>query len=206
MYIFVLMNKIKEILELKGVKQTWLAEKLSKSYNMVNSYVQNRRQPSVEILYQIAKALDVNVQDLLYDSKKELQLREVDLEFIKIPIVGTIACGLPIYAEENIDDYLEISRDLLKKNEEYFILFASGDSMNKSEINDGDLVLIRQQSIASDGDIVVALINDEATLKIFKKKENLILLQPNSTNKKHKPIIASNRLRVQGIFENNLSR
>ena len=199
------MNRIKEILELKGIKQTWLADKLNKSYNMVNSYAQNRRQPSIEVLYQIAKALDVNVQDLLLDTKKETETIERELEFIKIPIVGSIACGMPIFAEENIEDYLEISKDLLKKNETYFILSASGDSMNKSRIQDGDLILIKQQSTADDGEIVVALINDEATLKILKKKNNLILLQPNSTNKKHKPIIASNQLTIQGVFENNLT-
>ena len=199
------MNRIKEVLDLKGVKQTWLAEKLNKSYNMVNSYVQNRRQPSIEILYQIAKSLDVNVQDLLYDTKTVMPSREAEMEFMKIPIVGTIACGLPIMAEENIEDYLEISKDLLKKNETYFILSASGDSMNKSNINDGDLILIKQQPSANDGDIVVALINDETTLKILKRKENIILLKPNSTNKKHKPIIASSQLRIQGIYVNNLS-
>lgn len=59
------MNRIKEILEAKGIKQIWLAEKLGKSYNMVNSYAQNRRQPSLEVLTQIAKILDVNVKELL---------------------------------------------------------------------------------------------------------------------------------------------
>jgi repressor LexA len=59
------MNRIKEILEEKGIKQTWLAEKLGKSYNMVNSYAQNRRQPSLEVLYQIAKILNVDVKDLI---------------------------------------------------------------------------------------------------------------------------------------------
>jgi transcriptional regulator with XRE-family HTH domain len=63
------MNRIKEILEEKGIKQTWLAEKLGKSYNMVNSYAQNRRQPSLEILYQIAKILDVDVKDLIVSEK-----------------------------------------------------------------------------------------------------------------------------------------
>ena len=63
------MNRIKEVLESKGIKQTWLADKLDKSYNMVNSYVQNRRQPSVEDLYRIAKILDVDVKDLLESSK-----------------------------------------------------------------------------------------------------------------------------------------
>jgi putative transcriptional regulator len=59
------MNRIKEVLEKKGLTQVWLAESLGKSYNMVNSYVQNRRQPSIEVLYQIAKILDVNPKDLL---------------------------------------------------------------------------------------------------------------------------------------------
>ena len=59
------MNRIKEVLYQKGIKQTWLAEKLGKSYNMVNGYVQNRQQPRLEILYEIAKILDVNAKDLL---------------------------------------------------------------------------------------------------------------------------------------------
>jgi transcriptional regulator with XRE-family HTH domain len=63
------MNCIKEILEAKGIKQVWLAEKLGKSYNMVNSYVQNRTQPSLEVIFQIARILEVDAKDLI-DSKK----------------------------------------------------------------------------------------------------------------------------------------
>lgn len=63
------MNRIKEVLEEKGIKQTWLAEKLKKSYNMVNSYVQNRRQPSIEDLNRIANILDIDVKELLVSSK-----------------------------------------------------------------------------------------------------------------------------------------
>lgn len=59
------MNRIKEVLEEKGIKQTWLADKLGKSYNMVNSYVQNRRQPSLNILFEIAEILDVDVRILI---------------------------------------------------------------------------------------------------------------------------------------------
>ena len=62
------MNRIKEVLEQKGIKQKWLAEQLGKSYNMVNSYAQNRRQPSIEDLYRIAKILDVNPKDLLKEA------------------------------------------------------------------------------------------------------------------------------------------
>ena len=65
------MNRIKKVLDDKGIKQTWLAEQLGKSYNMVNSYVQNRQQPRLEILYEIARILDVEVKDLLIEIKKE---------------------------------------------------------------------------------------------------------------------------------------
>ena len=62
------MNRIKEVLDEKGIKQTWLAEQLGKSYNMVNAYAQNRQQPRIEVLYDIAKILGVNVKDLLTDN------------------------------------------------------------------------------------------------------------------------------------------
>jgi putative transcriptional regulator len=65
------MNRIKEVLDRKGIKQTWLAEQLGKSYNMVNSYVQNRQQPRLEVLNDIAKILDVDVVDLIVSSKKK---------------------------------------------------------------------------------------------------------------------------------------
>lgn len=63
------MNRIKEILETKGIKQTWLSEQLNKSYNMINAYVQNRRQPSLEDLYKISEILDVDVKELLVSNK-----------------------------------------------------------------------------------------------------------------------------------------
>ena len=65
------MNRIKEVLEEKGIKQIWLAEKLNKSYNMVNGYVQNRQQPRLEILMKIAEILDVDVKDLIISNKKD---------------------------------------------------------------------------------------------------------------------------------------
>ena len=65
------MNRIKEILEQKGIKQTWLAERLGKSYNVVNGYVQNRQQPRLEVLYEIAKILDIEVAELLEKRNKD---------------------------------------------------------------------------------------------------------------------------------------
>ena len=64
------MNRIKEVLEQKGIKQNWLAEKLGKSYNMVHSYAQNKRQPSLENLFKIAEILDISVKDLIIEDNK----------------------------------------------------------------------------------------------------------------------------------------
>jgi transcriptional regulator with XRE-family HTH domain len=63
------MNRIKEVLDEKGIKQTWLADQLGKSYNMVNAYVQNRQQPRLEILYEIANILEIDVKELLKPNK-----------------------------------------------------------------------------------------------------------------------------------------
>jgi len=64
------MNRIKEVLDQRGIKQVWLADQLGKSYNMVNSYVKNRRQPSLDVLYKIAEILNVDVKDLIISTKK----------------------------------------------------------------------------------------------------------------------------------------
>lgn len=69
------MNRIKEVLEQKGIKQTWLAEKLGKSYNMVNAYAQNRQQPRLKTLMEIANILDVDVKELLVSNKPEQETK-----------------------------------------------------------------------------------------------------------------------------------
>lgn len=66
------MNRIKELLQERGIKQTWLAEKLGKSYNIVNGYVQNRHQPRLEVLTEIAHILDVDIKDLIVSTKQEI--------------------------------------------------------------------------------------------------------------------------------------
>lgn len=208
------MNRIKEVLESKGIKQTWLAERLEKSYNMVNSYVQNRRQPSLEDLFKIAKILDVAVAELLeihtskktYDSMQStiLKVEEGKEEYekmINIPVLGNVACGYPLFAEENIETEISISTKLIRKDKKYFILRASGNSMNKANIDDGDLVLIRKEQTAENGDRVVALIDDEATIKEFKNNGDHIILLPKSTNKEHQPIILTRDFKIQGIVE-----
>ena len=216
------MNRIKEILEDKGIKQKWLADKMEKSYNMVNSYVQNRRQPSLKDLFKIASILDVAVAELLDNniSKGEkskpykhsqsglFKVAESEFEYqqtTNIPLLGNVACGHPLFAEENIESEIPVSVELIRKDKNYFILRASGDSMNEAKINDGDLVLIRQEQVAENGDKVVALIEDEATIKEFWKQDNMIVLKPKSNNLEHQPIILTSNFKIQGIVEKVIS-
>lgn len=128
-------------------------------------------------------------------------------ETVDIPLVGVAACGQPLLAEENIEAYVPISIRIAKPSNKYFILRAKGNSMNNANINgypinDGDLVLIKQQQTAQNGDIVVALIDDDATIKEFHNKGDIIVLKPKSNIKKHQPIILTSDFRIQGIVVN----
>ena len=118
---------------------------------------------------------------------------------IEIPLLGSISCGGPLLAEENIEGYIPISVSMVKPGEKYFILKAVGDSMNKADINSGDLVLIKQQPTAENGQIVVALIDDDATIKEYQHNDNVVVLIPRSTNPKHRPIILEREFQIQGI-------
>jgi repressor LexA len=123
---------------------------------------------------------------------------------VAIPLVGTAACGPLSLAEQLVEDHVEVSTKLARPGFEYFILRAKGDSMNRSEIYDGDLVLVRQQPTARDGQIVVALVNDEATIKHFHRDKGLVILKPHSTDPSFKPIILSADLIIQGVVVETL--
>jgi repressor LexA len=118
---------------------------------------------------------------------------------VDVPLVGIAACGTPIIAEENIEGMISVSIKLARPPYKYFLLKARGDSMDKAGIKDGDLVLVKQHPIAENGQIVVALINDEATIKELNITPGAVLLKPRSTNPKHKQIILDRDFHVQGI-------
>jgi repressor LexA len=116
-----------------------------------------------------------------------------------IPIVGTAAAGNLTLAEQVVEDYVKVSTKLAKPGHDYFLLKVKGNSMNRSNINDGDLALVRQQPDALDGDIIVALVDDEATIKHFHRDRGVVVLKPNSTDGSFKPIILSDQLIIQGV-------
>ncbi|MDD4910502.1 MAG: transcriptional repressor LexA [Candidatus Omnitrophica bacterium] len=134
-----------------------------------------------------------------YQLIRDLDFGSMHAQTTNIPIVGTVACGTPILAEENIEGFIPVSTALAKPGSKYYLLHAQGDSMDKAGINDGDLVLVRQQSTANEGDRVVALINEEATIKEFHRTQNMIILRPKSSNEGHKPIILTDDFQIQGV-------
>lgn len=98
-------------------------------------------------------------------------------EMVNVPVVGTVAAGQPILAEQNIESYFPVPAEYMP-NEQSFMLTVKGESMVNAGILSGDRVLVRKQSTAENGDIVVALIDDSATVKTFYKEDGYYRLQP----------------------------
>lgn len=134
-----------------------------------------------------------------YQLLRNPDLNPVHAQTVNVPIVGAIAAGSPILADQNVEGFIPVSISLAKLGSKYFLLHVRGDSMNEAGINDGDFVLVRQQSVAEEGETVVGLIDDSATIKEFHRGKNVVILKPRSTNKVHKPIILDHKFRIQGI-------
>lgn len=135
---------------------------------------------------------------------KEFQLPENDgmREYtVKIPLLGNVACGRPIFAAENIEAEIPVSTKLVRSGYKYFLLRAEGNSMNLAGIDNGDLVLIRQQQHAENGDLILALIDDHATIKKYRHNGSHVVLLPQSSEPQHQPIILSEEFRIQGVVE-----
>lgn len=132
------------------------------------------------------KKSDVNAQKDVYYTNREM---------VEVPIVGRVAAGQPILAVENITDTFPLPVDFVQ-NSTAFMLRIQGDSMIEAGILDRDFVLVRQQSTANNGDIVVALLGDEATCKTFYKEKDYIRLQPE--NSRLDPIIVRDDVSIIG--------
>lgn len=182
------------------------SEKQSEIYKFLKTYTENKGYPPS--VREICEAVDLKSTSTVHGHLKRLEkkgfikrdptkpraLEIVELnaskrEMINIPIVGKVTAGTPILATENIEDSFPIPLEYIKHDRELFILRVSGESMIDAGINDGDLAIIEQCTTALNGDIIVALIENEATIKRFFKEENHIRLQPE--NKTMNPILVN---------------
>ncbi len=118
---------------------------------------------------------------------------------VDVPLVGGVPCGTPLLAEENIEAYVPVSKGLALPGSKYFLLRAIGNSMDQAGIQDGDLLLVRRQSHAESGDKVVALVDDDATVKEFHREKEVVVLRPRSKNKRHQPIVLTENFLIQGV-------
>lgn len=118
-------------------------------------------------------------------------------EVVPVPLVGKVTAGIPILAVENVEETYPIPRDLIGCDEDVFMLLVSGDSMINAGILDHDYIIARKQNYANNGDIVVALIdNEETTVKRYYRELRRIRLQPE--NDKYNPIIGGDNIQVIG--------
>ena len=114
---------------------------------------------------------------------RSIVLKKSNIKSIRVPVLGAVACGLPKFAEENIEEFVRLPSSLFGDGD-FYILRADGDSMKDAGIDSGDLVLIKHVTAAEPGNIVVALVGDEATLKRFypEPRQNRIRLHPENAD------------------------
>jgi repressor LexA len=129
-----------------------------------------------------------------------------------VALVGEVPAGPTMIAEENHEGWIRLPKELLKPTgSRFFLLRIRGDSMNRvkvegDKIENGDVVLVRQQAVANSGDVVVALVDGEATVKRLVRGPNYTVLKPESTNPKHQPIVVRSGFQVQGVVRRVLKR
>lgn len=110
------------------------------------------------------------------------QMKNRSNELIEVPLVGRVAAGYPILSEENVENKILVDSSLMKSSSSCFGLKVKGDSMVEAGILEGDIVIVSQQKIASNGDIVIAMLGDESTLKTFLRNKDKIYLKPENRN------------------------
>lgn len=189
-------SRIREFRKRLGLSVDDVAEKLGKNRATIYRYesddIENLPAP---ILEPLAKVLQTTPAELMgWQEEKRNASASGDLPGFpnifpirtkKVPLLGTIAAGVPIYADENFDGYRECTEDV----DADFCLKIQGDSMTGARINDGDIVFIKKQPDVDNGEIAAVLIEDEATLKrVYKEKDSLIL---QAENPKYAPIVCT---------------
>ena len=182
-------TRLKQLRKERNINQRELSEYLKVAPSTISMYENGQREPNFEVLEVLADFFNVDMNYLLGKTDKTTKLIIDKPQGLKIPVLGTVAAGIPISAVEDILDYEEVPQSWENQGE-FFGLRIKGDSM-KPDINDGDTVIVRQQSTANNGDVVIALVNgDDATCKKFEKLGNGIMLISN--NSEYSPMYFSN--------------
>lgn len=183
-----LSSKLKQLRKAKKVTQEELAQAIGVERSTVGKY-ETGVCPSPDILVSIADFFETTVDDLLGRDVPPDTLPPFDnifrIEKKKFPLLGDIACGTPIYADEDHESYIMADADIVAD----FCLRAKGDSMTGARIRDGDIVFVRESPIVNNGEIAAVIIGDEATLKrvYYSPEKSKLILSPE--NPKYAPLV-----------------
>lgn len=188
-------DRLKKLRINKSLSQAALGKLINKTHAAVNRHENNINEPDVDTINLYSNLFEVSADYLIGNSdiKNPSKLPEGTYRvdgLIKLPILGTIRAGRPLYAQEHIIDYEIIASDNLPEGNLFF-LKVTGNSMNLSRIYDGDILLVRQQEEVENGQIAVIIVNGkDATVKKFYNNNNgTVTLMPHSTNPEHMPVI-----------------
>lgn len=180
----IIAKNLKRLMEDRDLSNVELSEIIGVSESTVGKWLLEKSIPRMGAIEKLAAYFHINKSDLLEDRSNAKEVK-LDIQPRKIPILGKIAAGTPILAVENHEDYFDTSEFINAD----FALQIQGDSMIGSRIYDGDIVFLRKQSYIENGQIGAFLIDGEATLKIFNKQNNTVMLL--SSNPNYSPIILS---------------
>lgn len=191
--------RLRELRNSKGLSQQQLADIVGMSKSSINMYERGDREPGLELLEAFADYFNVDMdyligktnnprRNLVTSNKSDNAKLEEDIQNLysfdnilpikkkKFPILGEIACGKPIYCNEDYETYIEVSGDIQAN----FCLIAKGDSMINARIFDGDIIFVKKQPIVQNGEIAAVIIEDEVTLKkVYIKADKIILCPEN---------------------------
>ena len=181
-------ERLKRALDARGMNQTELVERTGISKSAISQYLSGVFEPKQNNIYKISRALSVGPtwlmgKDVEMESSPPVPPKAIQSKIKSIPIIGQIAAGIPILAEENVEDYFNMDSNIKAD----FALRIKGDSMTGAGIFQNDIVFIRQQNNLENGEIGAILIENEATLKKFYKEGDTIILQ--AENDYYKPMI-----------------
>ncbi len=179
-------NNLKHLRIQNNMTQEELGKKLGKDYSTIGKWENGSRSPIMEDVIKISQIFDVSLEKLIGDlfiyndddKYKNDDFKDINLDVIKIPILGVIKAGIPIEAQENIIGYTDIPKDWTKGNKKFFGLKISGNSMTPNYL-DGDTVIFESTNEFNNGDDCAVMINgDDCTFKKVAKTDEGILLQP----------------------------
>lgn len=201
-------RNLRALMQRFGKSRNQVCDDLGFKYTTFNDWYNGNKYPRIDKIEMLADYFHVLKSDLIED-KTNLPSNATPLEFAhlkRIPILGRIAAGTPIYAEENIEGYTYTD---LNGGSEYFGLRVHGDSMDAARIHDGDVVIVRRQETVENGQIAAVLIDsEEATLKRVKIFDDHIVLEPE--NPMYKPLVfwgeEMNNVRILGKATHFISR